>query len=180
MTYTESVIRTTGERDLVRQALAGSASARSELFRRYGTNAWRSALLVTGSRALADDATQEGFMAAFAALDRFDDSRAFGPWIGRIVVNRALDLARSDARATNRAVGAVAPDWIDPDPAERSFVRASLAELDADQRAVVALRFWLDVSGPEIATALQIPLGTVHSRLARALDVLRTTMEGQR
>ena len=59
-------------------------------------------------------------------------------------------------------------------------MRAALAALDADQRAVVALRFWLDLSGPEIAAALDIPLGTVHSRLARALDALRTTMEGQR
>ena len=81
----------------MRQALAGSAPARSELFRRYGTNAWRSALLVTGSRTLADDATQEGFMAVFAALDRFDDSRSFGPWIGRIVVE---PRARPGASAT--------------------------------------------------------------------------------
>ena len=64
------------------------------------------------------------------------------------------------------------------DAVERSLIRSALASLDADQRAVVALRFWLDLSGPEIAHALDIPLGTVHSRLARALDVLRTTIEG--
>jgi RNA polymerase sigma-70 factor, ECF subfamily len=162
-----------GERHLMRRAVAGSADARAELYRRHGTRAWRSALLVTGSRALAGDATQEGFMAAFAALGRFDADRPFGPWVARIVVNRALNLARSDARAAARST----PEWHrDGDPVEGTAVRAALASLDPDHRAVVAMRFWLDLTGPEIAEALAIPLGTVHSRLSRALAVLRTRM----
>jgi RNA polymerase sigma-70 factor, ECF subfamily len=162
------------ERQVVRRAVEGSTDAREQLYRRYGTRAWRSALLVTGSRSLADDATQEGFMAAFAALDRFDAERPFGPWIGRIVVNRALNLARSDARAAARSL----PEWRgEHDPVDGSTVRAALASLDPDHRAVVALRFWLDLTGPEIADALEIPVGTVHSRLSRALAVLRTRLE---
>lgn len=169
----------TSERELVRQAAAGSADACAELFRRHITRAWRSAFLVTGSRALADDATQDGFIAAFAALDRFDDSRSFAPWVGRIVVNRALDIARNDARAARRASVEDLPVPLSFDAPERSLVRSALLSLDPDQRAVVALRFWLELSGPEIARALDVPLGTVHSRLARALDVLRTTIESQ-
>lgn len=174
------MIATATEQELIRQAVAGSADARAELFRRHVTRAWRSALLVTGSHAHADDATQDGFIAAFAALDRFDDSRPFAPWVGRIVVNRALDIARRDARTASGTGDHPAPVRAPDDPADRSLVRAALATLDADQRAVVALRFWLDLSGPEIAHALQIPLGTVRSRLARALEALRTTMEAQR
>jgi RNA polymerase sigma factor (sigma-70 family) len=175
------VIRTTTERELVRRATAGSADARAELFRRHLTRAWRSALLVTGSRSLADDATQEGFMAAFAALDQFDDSRPFAPWVGRIVVNRALNMIRADARGASRVTAAAADEFagLDRDTAEQALVRAALATLCADQRAVVALRFWLDLSGAEIAQALDVPVGTVRSRLSRALQALRRTMEEQ-
>jgi RNA polymerase sigma-70 factor, ECF subfamily len=175
--YTSQVIRTTVERELVRRALEGSDDAQAELFRRHVRRAWQSAFLVAGSRGLADDATQEGFMAAFAALDRFDGSRPFAPWVGRIVVNRALNLVRAEVRAGLTPSGALPVEWLDTDVVERSSVRAALSLLDPDQRAVVALRYWLDLTGPEVANALQIPLGTVHSRLSRAFETLRTTIE---
>jgi RNA polymerase sigma-70 factor, ECF subfamily len=171
------VVRTAEESELVRQAIGGSDDAQGELFRRHVARSWQSALMVSGSRTLADDATQDGFLAAFAALDRFDTSRPFGPWVGRIVVNRALNLARGEARSAAATTGAEALEWLDPDRAENSAVRQALAVLDVDQRAVVALRFWLDLTGPEVAAALDIPLGTVSSRLARALEALRTTLE---
>ena len=164
---------------LVGQAAAGSDDARAELFRRHAERAWRSALLVTGSRDLADEAVQEGFLAAFGDLERFDASRPFAPWVGRIVVNRALNLARRDSRSASRTTDGAVVEWLDPDPLQRSAVRAALASLSTEQRAVVALRFWLDLSGPEIADALQLPLGTVRSRLSRALEALRTTVEEQ-
>ena len=116
-------------------------------------------------------------MAAFGALDRFDASRPFGPWVGRIVVNRALNLVRAEVRAGATLSAAPVVEWLDPDLVERSSVRAALALLDPDQRAVVALRYWLDLTGPEVADALQIPLGTVHSRLSRAFETLRTMIE---
>ncbi len=89
------------------------------MFRRYARRAWQSAFLVVGSRGLADDATQEGFMAAFAALDRFDPARPFGPWVGRIVVNRALNLVRAEVRAGAMPSAALAVKWLDPDTVER-------------------------------------------------------------
>jgi RNA polymerase sigma-70 factor, ECF subfamily len=149
------------------------------LFRRHSDRVWRCAYLVTGSRTLADDATQDGFVAAYAALDRFDRGRAFGPWVGRIVVNRALNLVRAEQRHTARmATLSAPPDWVEEDQGVDPSIREALAALDPGQRAVVALRFWLDLTGPEIANALELPLGTVRSRLSRALDTLRTTMEG--
>ncbi len=112
---TGQVIRTVDERELIGRAVEGCDDARGELVRRRAQRAWQSPFLVAGSRGLADEATQEGFMAAFAALDRFDASRPFGPWVGRIVVNRALNLVRAELRSS--ATPSVAPvvEWVDAD-----------------------------------------------------------------
>src|SRR6478672_7080124 len=84
--------------DLVRRARAGAADAAGELFERHWRGAWRSARVITGSRTMADDVAQDAFERAFAALSRFDERRPFGPWLHRIVVNRCLDLLRTERR----------------------------------------------------------------------------------
>src|SRR5829696_7364697 len=83
---------------LVQRARAGSADALNELFDRYFPAVWKAAYRVTGSRALADDAVQEAFVRAFAALDTFDERRPLEPWLARIAVNRSIDLVRSERR----------------------------------------------------------------------------------
>src|SRR4051794_14303866 len=86
------------DRLLVRAACAGDRDAAGVLFGRYWQSAWRVAYGVTGRRALADDVAADAFERAFAALGRFDERRAFLPWLHRIVVNRALDLLRAERR----------------------------------------------------------------------------------
>ena len=92
------------ERALVRAAQGGSAEAMEELFRRHWPRAHRAAWLVVHDAAAAEDVAQEAFLAAVRSLDRFDRRRPFGPWLHRIVVNRAIDHAR--ARDVRREVPA--------------------------------------------------------------------------
>src|SRR6476619_2646497 len=95
------------ERAWVRRAQAGSASDFEALFRAHWGPAYRAAYLVVRDPAAAEDIAQEGFLAAIRALDRFDRRRPFGPWLHRIVVNRAIDWARG--RALRRAAGRAGP-----------------------------------------------------------------------
>src|SRR4051812_18413600 len=89
---------------LVRAAQRGSDAAMEELFRRHWPSAHRTAWLVVHDAAAAEDIAQEAFMAALRALDRFDRRRPLGPWLHRIVVNRAIDWAR--ARSLRPETGA--------------------------------------------------------------------------
>ncbi len=165
------------ERAWVRGAQAGSASDLEALFRNHWPRAYRAAYLVVHDAAAAEDIAQEAFVAAVRALDGFDRRRPFGPWLHRIVVNRAIDWAR--ARALRREVAGEAvlervPAAPEPgNPRELSpGVVAALAALSPDHRAVIVLRFLLEYSPGEIAGILEVPRGTVNSRLRRGLDAL--------
>src|SRR6266576_6117749 len=88
------------DRAWVRGAQRGSAADLEALFRHHWPRAYRAAYLVVHDAAAAEDIAQEAFLAAVRALDRFDRGRPFGPWLHRIVVNRAIDWSR--ARALRR------------------------------------------------------------------------------
>lgn len=162
------------ERALVRDAQGGSSEAFEQLFRSHWPRAYRAALLVVGDAAAAEDIAQESFLAAVRALDRFDRRRPFGPWLHRIVVNRAIDFARS--RALRREIFVDGPE---PAAAEREAsgnarsLAQGLADLQPEQRAVIVLRYLLEYTPGEIAKLLDLPRGTVNSRLRRGLDRLQ-------
>jgi RNA polymerase sigma-70 factor, ECF subfamily len=165
------------ERAWVRAAQAGSDEAMEALFRVHWGPAHRAAFLIVHDAAAAEDIAQEAFLAAIRALDRFDRRRAFGPWLHRIVVNRAIDWSR--ARALRREV---AEPIESESPPRREVgwseeIVAALAVLDADQRAAVVLRHLLEYTPGEIAGMLDVPRGTVNSRLRRALDRLAMELE---
>jgi RNA polymerase sigma-70 factor (ECF subfamily) len=165
--------RPRSERALVRDAQRGSTEAFEELFRRHWRRAHRAAFLVVGDATAAEDIAQEAFLAAIRALDRFDRSRPFGPWLHRITVNRAIDFARARslrAEATFQDEMAGAASSLDEISAE---LLAALHGLAPDHRAVVVLRYVLEYTPGEIASMLDLPRGTVNSRLRRALDSLR-------
>jgi RNA polymerase sigma-70 factor (ECF subfamily) len=161
------------ERRLVRDAQRGSAEAFEGLFRLHWPAAYRAAWLVVRDAAAAEDIAQEAFLAAVRALDRFDRRRPFGPWLHRIVVNRAIDTAR--ARALRREVDANAAAVPAADPPADTLsdeLTLALGELGPEHRAVIALRYLLEYTPGEIAGLLELPRGTVNSRLRRALDRL--------
>jgi RNA polymerase sigma-70 factor (ECF subfamily) len=171
------------ERAWVRGAQAGSASDLEALFRSHWPRAYRAAYLVVHDRAAAEDIAQEAFLAAVRALDTFDRRRPFGPWLHRIVVNRAIDWAR--ARALRHEVGhdalAAAPARADPAPQKLSErLTHALAGLSPEHRAVVVLRYLLEYTPGEIAKMLDLPRGTVNSRLRRGLDALRGDLAEER
>jgi RNA polymerase sigma-70 factor, ECF subfamily len=161
------------ERALVRRAQRGSEEAIEALFRTHWSRAWRAAYLIVHDGAAAEDIAQEAFLAAIRALDRFDRRRPFGPWLHRIVVNRAIDWVR--ARALRREVGSEVEEEPAPAGGDSGYsddVVAALRSLSAEQRAVVVMRYLLEYTPGEIAAALELPRGTVNSRLRRGLDRL--------
>lgn len=146
------------------------------LFRRHWRDAWRAAFAITGRRSLADDVAADGFERAFAALGRFDERRPFGPWLHRIVANRALDVLRAERRLADEEL----PDLPDLTPVHAAGDRSLLAavvELSPERRVAVVLRYGVGMKPAEIAEALDLPVGTVNSRLARALEQLRESLE---
>jgi RNA polymerase sigma-70 factor, ECF subfamily len=172
-------MRETDDALLIALAQRGSLDAVAELFERYWPVAWQAAFAVTGNRARADDAAQDAIQRAFAALDRFELGRPFAPWIRRIAVNRAIDEVRRDSRLVEMddeaRTPALAPEARD---GAAGLVNA-VAALPNEKRMVVVLRYWLDFTLEEIADTLEIPFGTVASRLSRALADLRTELEAQ-
>jgi RNA polymerase sigma-70 factor (ECF subfamily) len=159
------------ERAHVRGAQRGSASDLEALFRLHWPRAFRAAYLVTHDAQAAEDIAQESFLAAIRALDTFDRRRPFGPWLHRIVVNRAIDWTRAKWLRSE-----VELSELHPAGDERADVSdetlSALARLPPEQRAVVVMRYLLEFTPGEIADALGLPRGTVNSRLRRGLDTL--------
>jgi RNA polymerase sigma-70 factor (ECF subfamily) len=167
------------DRRLVREAQRGSSQALADLYSAHWRRAHRAAYLVVRDKAAAEDIAQDAFIAAVAALDRFDRRRPFAPWLHRIVVNRAIDWGRREALRRkvdepDEQAARVPPEQVGED------VMEALALLPVEQRAVVVLRYLLDYSPGEIARMLELPRGTVNSRLRRALDRLGTLLEVER
>jgi RNA polymerase sigma-70 factor (ECF subfamily) len=164
----------------LRAARGGSTLALDELFKAHWPAAHRAAYLVVHDSAAAEDIAQEAFLAAIRSLDRFDRRRPFGPWLHRIVVNRAIDHAR--ARAIRREVAeervpdAEAPPASDGPPFSDATM-AALAALPPEQRGLIVLRHLLEYTPGEIASMLGLPRGTVNSRLRRGLDSLEQSLE---
>ncbi len=166
------------ERARIRGAQAGSLADLEALFREHWPRAYRAAYLVVHDAPAAEDIAQESFLSAIRALDRFDRRRPFGPWLHRIVINRAIDWAR--ARALRAEVGdgplAAVAEAERRDHAFSPPVVAALAELSPDHRAVIVLRHLLEYTPGEIAELLDLPRGTVNSRLRRGLDQMRDAL----
>ena len=172
------------ERAWIRGAQAGSVPDREQLCRAHWPRAYRAAYLIVHDGAAAEDIAQEAFLAAMRNLDSFDRRRPFGPWLHRIVVNRAIDWARARALRAEVSQDGL-PEPPAPPEARRGIVSdagalaAGLAALSPEHRAVIVLRHLLDYTPGEIAELLDLPRGTVNSRLRRGLDQLRETIGGE-
>src|SRR5437773_2008523 len=179
--------RPADDSDLIARAQRCDAAAYEEIVQRYQQIAFRTAYVVTGSAADAQDAAQEGFVKAFRALDRFRAGADLRPWLLRIVANEARNRVRSSGRRHQlelRLAEGFRPGDAAPSPEavavaadERRRLLAMVNALSEGDRLVIASRYFLELSGEETATALGIPEGTVKSRLSRALARLRTRVE---
>jgi RNA polymerase sigma factor (sigma-70 family) len=167
------------DEQLMRDVRGGSREAATELFSRHYRGVWKAAFAIGGRRALADEATQETFVRMIERIDQYDALRPLRPWLQRIAANRVIDQLRRERRdrplddAVERVV-----EWDLSEPGDAAFVER-MATLGAERRAVVVLRYGLDLGPAEIAEVLGIPVGTVNSRLARALTQLRREVEAR-
>jgi RNA polymerase sigma-70 factor, ECF subfamily len=173
-------VRRASDASLVRAAQGGSERAVEELFARHWPDAYRAALLIAHDRAAAEDIAQEAFVAALRALPRFDRRRPLRPWLHRIVVNRAIDWARARRLRQEVAVDAL-PEVAAPPSGVTGLgsLGAALERLSPEHRAVVVMRYLLELTPGEIAEALELPRGTVNSRLRRGLDALGGVLEDE-
>lgn len=154
------------------------AAARPQLDRAY-----RLAGLLLGDAHEAEDAVQDSLVVAWQSFASLRDPKRFGPWFDRILVNRCRDRLRR--RRIVRFVPIEGEDHaIERDPfrsiVERDALLAGLDGLTPDERLVVVLRFWGDLRLEDIANRAGWPLGTVKSRLHRALARLRASLDGDR
>jgi len=175
------------ETEFVESAKRGDATAYEELVRRYTEIAFRTACLVTGSAADAEEVTQDAFVKAWSALPRFRADAPFRPWLLRIVGNEARNRPRAAGRRAAmelrvmeglRAGGAAPSPETEAEAAEeRAALLRALTGLPDDDREVIICRHLLQLSVEETAEALGLPEGTVKSRLHRALGRLREVLE---
>jgi RNA polymerase sigma factor (sigma-70 family) len=183
------VDRPLDEAELVERARRGDLEAWETLVRTYQGIAFRTAYLLAGNGADAEEAAQDGFVKAQRALRSFRRGAPLRPWLLRIVANEARNRRRSAGRRerlTLRAVDELRPGDAVPSPEAALLLReeherllAALERLPDDHRDAIACRFLLELSEEETAEALGIRRGTVKSRLARALARLRESLEGE-
>ena len=174
------------EREWIESARRGDASAFEELVRRYEEIAFRTAYLVVGDADEARDAAQDGFLRAHAALGRFRVGAEFRPWLLRIVANAARNRRRSASRRADLALrafrdaasgdAAPSPEVLLIAEERRRELLAAINRLRAEDRLVIALRWFLELNEEEMAGVLNCPRGTVKSRLSRAKLRLRAAL----
>jgi RNA polymerase sigma factor (sigma-70 family) len=177
------------EKELVARARRGDADAYEELVRAYQGIAFRTAYVIAGNAADAEEAAQDAFVKAYRALWRFRAGAPFRPWLLRIVANEARNRRRAAGRRSALALraaqepsGEAAPS---PEAAllgaeRREQLVEALNRLGASDREAIACRYFLDLSEAETAAALGVRRGTVKSRLSRALERLQAELEGVR
>jgi RNA polymerase sigma-70 factor, ECF subfamily len=176
------------DQELVRRAQRGDPDAFDELVRRHQARAVNVACRLLGDLALAHDAAQDAFVAAWRALPRFRRAANFSTWLYRILYNTCLDYSRKRGRSPEVTLGEPDPDGppvpeavdTDPTPDARleqkelgELVAQALARLDEKHRSILV---FFDIEGlayEEIAEIQRLPIGTVKSRLNRARHALR-------
>ena len=169
---------TVDQRRLVEQARHGDHDAFAELVRGAVARLDTAARLILRDPELARDAVQEGMIRAWRDLRGLRDPDRFDAWMYRLTVNACLDLARRRRRRPIEVeiTPLFAPS--EPDPAiavaDRAFVESAMRRLDEQGRAIVVLHYFLGMPLPEVAASLRVPVGTVKSRLHRALGDMRS------
>jgi RNA polymerase sigma factor (sigma-70 family) len=171
------------EAELVARARRGDLDAYEEIVRLHQTIAFRTAWVITRSAADAEEAAQDGFVKAHAALARFREGSPFRPWLLAIVANEARNRVRGAgrrARLAQRVAEERRPDDAVPSPEaalldseQRDELLAAIERLPEPAREAIACRYLLELSEDETAAALDCPRGTVKSRVSRALERLR-------
>lgn len=171
--------------ELVRRAGGGDEDAFAELVRLHEKKVYNLALRICGNREDAADAAQEAFLSAWRGLPGFRGEAGFSTWLYRLTSNAAIDLLRRTRRqraASSLDDESLRLDAVDEAPSPqaraegeelREAVLAGFARLSEDHRQALTLRELQELSYEEIASVLEVDLGTVKSRISRARGALR-------
>ncbi len=174
------------ETALIDCIVSGQTSKFEILVGNYQQRIYTTMFGMLGNRQDAEDVTQEAFVTAFRKLDKFERRASFYTWLHRIAFNAAIDLQRRKKRTRNQFVSVEMIDTTEPTDQKSdspaaivitketvSQVQLALSRLDEERRNIIVLRDLQGIDYAEIATMLEIPVGTVRSRLHRARIELR-------
>lgn len=176
------------ERELIRKCKAGDARFYEPLVRTYEPSGLRLAVAMLGNLEDARDALQEAFVKAYGALHRFDLRRPFGPWFFQILRNQCRDMLRSrqarfkvealDERLELRPADAErGPERLQQRAAARELLWRALERIGSEHREILVLKELQGFRYNEIAKILEIPEGTVASRLFHARRALKEALD---
>lgn len=157
----------------IQRSQQGDGDAFAVVYDQYKNLVYRTAFLMLGHTGEAEDALQEVFLKVYRSLASYDPRKgAFSTWLYRITANHCINVYRSEDPdpLPLEAAGGEAPDELSLDG---ELLAAALGKLSVRLRAVIVLRYYADLSYAEIGEALDLPLGTVKSRLNAALAALR-------
>ena len=166
------------QRALVERAQHGDHDAFAELARMHVSRLDAAARLILRDHDLARDAVQEGFIRAWRSLPTLREPEAFDGWLRTLVTRACLDVVRRRGRRPIEVELTPVDEPAMPESAitvaDRELLDLILRRLPPDARAVVVLHYYFDLSLPEVAATVGIPLGTAKSRLNRALTQMRS------
>ena len=177
------------DRDLIAASLTGDSASFGELVRRYQDRLFNSVLRVCDTAEDAADVVQEAFLHAYQALPSFKGDSQFFTWVYRIAFNTAITLKRKQKSAMRLNTGELGGyDPADPSDAARPDhsmesaederrVQEALQRLSPEHRAVLVLKDMDEMKYEEMAEVLQVPIGTIRSRLHRARLELKEILE---
>jgi len=172
------------ERELVTRAQEGDRNAYSELVRVHSQGVLNVIYRMCGDMQVAEDAAQETFIQAWLKLRSYSPGTSLRNWLYRIAVNTAIDMLRKEKRILPGEIAEMNLRDLDPGPEamvsgfeRREAVQEAIQTLPDASRAVLVLREYEDLSYKEIAESLEIPVGTVMSRLNYARKLLKEKLE---
>ncbi|MDX1674570.1 MAG: sigma-70 family RNA polymerase sigma factor [Longimicrobiales bacterium] len=175
------------ETELIRQVREGRREFFEPLVRAYEPEAHRIALAIMGDRDAASDAVQEAFIKAYRALDRFELGRSFRPWFLQILRNQCRDMHRRrkagfDTQPMTPVMAERLPSSSDPERLRhraeaRAILWEALGRISVDHREVLVLKEIQGLRYDEIAEAIEVPEGTVASRLYHARRALKEALD---
>lgn len=177
------------ESEVLAAAARGDRKAFGQLVRAYQRRAYAAAYSLVGNREDALELSQDAFVKAFKAMKRFDVSMPFYPWLHRIVRNTSLNHLKKKKRRGESSLDELMESGFDAhdgdytplDNASRDellrHIQHAMTQLTPEQQEILRLRHFMELSYGEIAQALEIPQGTVMSRLHGARKKLKTILE---
>ena len=172
------------EIELVSRAQSGDRNAFSELVRNHAQGVMNVVYRMCGDVQIAEDAAQETFIQAWLHLSSYRPQTSLRNWLYRIAVNAATDMLRKDKRILPNSMedlqltdGHPGPELVVSQQERIVLVQKAVLSLPEASRAVLVLREYEDLSYQEISSTLDIPIGTVMSRLNYARKLLKDKME---